>query len=299
MSTQTSHVCPVCVRTVLDSDEGTGCDGPCHRWFHRDCMKISRAEYSKLSGDTSLKWYCSRADCNPGDPISELSIKMTLLLDKFSDLATKDEFKGVKSGILELSKKVDTLTAKLLEFEPRLSAAEGNILKVEAEIKELKERPSAHPDGEELYAEASERSRRLRNVILYNIPEVNSGNKQSHDLNLITKIYTILDLQLPDNIYFSRLGRASSGNDRPIKLILPDEGTALMLLKRFSPEDLVEADGCFSKVSIARDKTLKERRYLNDLRKSLEDRIKAGESNLTIKYVNGIPKIIVKSVSKN
>lgn len=187
---------------------------------------------------------------------------MSLLLDKCSDLATKDEFKAVTSRIMELSKKVYTLTFKLLEFEPRLSAAEDNILKVEAEIKE---RPSAPRDGEELYAEASERSRRLRNVILYSIPEVNVGNKRDHDLNLMTKIYTILDLQLPDSISFSRLGRASE-NDRPIKLILQDKETALKLLKRVSSEDLVESDACFSKVSIACDKTLKERRYLNDLR---------------------------------
>lgn len=185
---------------------------------------------------------------------------MSLLLDKCSDLATKDEFKAVTSGIMELSKKVDTLTFKPLEFEPRLSAAEDNIMKVEAEIKE---HPSAPPDGEGLYAEASERSRRLRNVILYIIPEVNVGNKR--DINLMTKIYTILDLQLPDSISFSRLGRASE-NDRPIKLILQDEETALKLLKRVSSEDLVESDACFSKVSIACDKTLKERRYLNDLR---------------------------------
>lgn len=44
----------------------------------------------------------------------------------------------------------------MIEFEPRLSAAEDNILKVKAEIKE---RPSAPPVGEELYAE--ERSCRL------------------------------------------------------------------------------------------------------------------------------------------
>lgn len=56
---------------------------------------------------------------------------------------------------MELSKNFYTLTSKLLEFEPRLSAVEDNILKVEVEIKELKERPSVPPDGEELYAEAS------------------------------------------------------------------------------------------------------------------------------------------------
>lgn len=88
------------------------------------------------------------------------------------------------------------------------------------------------------------------------------GNKRDHDLNLITKIYTILYLQLPDSISFSRLGRASE-NDRPIKLILQDEETALKLLKRFSSEDLVKSDACFSKVSIARNKTQKERRYLS------------------------------------
>lgn len=300
MSPKSVNVCAVCVKVVLDSDEGICCDGLCVRWFHRDCMKIPRTEYTKLAGDSTLKWYCSRADCKSEDSTAELSNKLSLLISKVSDLATKEEFKEINTGISDLNKKVDVLTAKLSEFEPRLAAAEEGITKMESEIKELKKGSTAPGNEEELFAEMTERARRLRNVIVYNIPESNRKrpeDKKSHDIGMITKIYEILDLQLPNNISFFRLGKAG-GRDRPIKVMFRDEDSVVTLLKRFSSETLSSADDSLSEISVGRDRTQKERQYSAVLRKQMDDRTEAGETNLTIKYLNGIPKI-VKSAPKN
>lgn len=57
----------------------------------------------------------------------------------------------------------------------------------------------------------------------------------------------------------------------------------MKLLKRFSAEELAQADDRFSEISISRDRTQKERLLLNELRQILDRRTKAGESNLTIK----------------
>lgn len=65
----------------------------------------------------------------------------------------------------------------------------------------------------------------------------------------------------------------------------------MKLLRRFSAEELAQADR-FSEILISHDRTQKERLLLNDLRQTLDRRTKAGESNLTIKYINGIPKIV-------
>lgn len=51
-------------------------------------------------------------------------------------------------------------------------------------------------------------------------------------------------------------------------------------------------DSEFSKISIQPDQTLRQRMYMSNLRKSLDQRRENGESNLTIKYFNGIPKIV-------
>lgn len=40
-----TYECPSCVKTVFDTEEGIGCDGPCLRWFHRDCIKVTKSEY--------------------------------------------------------------------------------------------------------------------------------------------------------------------------------------------------------------------------------------------------------------
>lgn len=97
-----------------------------------------------------------------------------------------------------------------------------------------------------------------------------------------------MNLHLPDIISFFRLGK-SGKKDRPIKLVFTDVGNAMKLLKHFSAEELAQADDRFSEILISRDRTQKERLLLNEL--TLDRRTKAGESNLTITYVNGIPKL--------
>lgn len=55
--------CMLCFKEVLDSEDGLECNGPCKRWFHRDCTKTPKFEYAKISSNTNHKWYCNRFDC--------------------------------------------------------------------------------------------------------------------------------------------------------------------------------------------------------------------------------------------
>lgn len=38
-------ICPVCLISV----DGIGCDGDCKRWFHIECVKMLKTEYSKFA----------------------------------------------------------------------------------------------------------------------------------------------------------------------------------------------------------------------------------------------------------
>lgn len=40
--------CPVCIKTVLDFEEGVGCDGVCLRWCHTECINMSKSEYQRI-----------------------------------------------------------------------------------------------------------------------------------------------------------------------------------------------------------------------------------------------------------
>lgn len=42
-------VCIICMRKVLDIEEGLQCENVCARWFHCDCMNITKSYYNNLA----------------------------------------------------------------------------------------------------------------------------------------------------------------------------------------------------------------------------------------------------------
>lgn len=86
-----ANTCLVCVKVVLDSEEGIDCDGICRRWFHRSCMSMSKTEYLRISGNTNVEWYCTRMDYlhTPNQPLTLLTIQMAVVLSKLDDLLSK------------------------------------------------------------------------------------------------------------------------------------------------------------------------------------------------------------------
>lgn len=70
------------------------------------------------------------------------------------------------------------------------------------------------------------------------------------------------------------------------------------LSKGLKSANLADINPALSKISYTRDRTPAERKYLADLMSSFKDRLESGETDFTIKYISGIPKIINKE-SKN
>lgn len=66
-------------------------------------------------------WKCCRVDCTipQSDPLDDLNNKMSLLLNNFSELATKDEFQTVNTNILSMNDSLQKVFARLVEIEPR------------------------------------------------------------------------------------------------------------------------------------------------------------------------------------
>lgn len=79
-----SPSCKVCMKLVLDTEDGILCDSKCNRWFHRVCVNISKADYTQLSKDNNKKWHCNRVDCMPlsEDPIVALTSSLNKLMNK-------------------------------------------------------------------------------------------------------------------------------------------------------------------------------------------------------------------------
>lgn len=65
-------------------------------------------------------------DCNPSssNPIADLSAEASILLDKCSSIATKDEVKKVNDGIDSINTDLEVISGKIEVFQPRLDTAE-------------------------------------------------------------------------------------------------------------------------------------------------------------------------------
>lgn len=269
------------------------CDGDCVRWFHPECVKLSSAEYKSIADGVVKTWKCDRMDClvRSTDPLNDLNVKFTAILNQFQQLATKED---INDGISTLKLDIQTLSDKLDAIEPRLVKVENKTLELEKKIEKLNLGVTNEND---LIAEVNDRSNRARNIIIYKIPECPSNSpeqKKKHDSDKLTTILNAIGLS-HTLVSFFRIGKPSGFSPRPIKLMLSSKEEAFAFFKKFSREDITEVDRSLADVTVSRDRTPKERKHLETLNVELKERIAAGEKNLTIKFINGVPRITEKS----
>jgi len=126
---------------------------------------------------------------------------------------------------------------------------------------------------------------RFRNIILFNIPE-SAMQSNADDKNTISNIFQRIGV-LVDPINCLRLGKLSN-NCRPVRVTLPNQHDVFDDLKnKRKLSDLAN----FKNISISSDKTLLQRKHLKNIINELNARKTSGETNLFIKYINGLPVI--------
>lgn len=89
------------------------------------------------------------------------------------------------------------------------------------------------------------------------------------------------------NLKLRRLGRPTAGRNRPLLIETPSPDIALNILKH-KPDDATFE----SQILFKSDQTQAQQLHLKNLRVELESITKSGDSTKTIKYINGIPKIV-------
>lgn len=147
--------------------------------------------------------------------------------------------------------------------------------------------------NEQIIREVHERKRRENNIIIVGIPELNSTSTQDRilkDESEILGIASMIDknFQKPKKIF--RIGKYTPGKTRRIKVCFDKSEPAMLLLR--------SKDKLPKNVKIYSDQTPAQQKYFYKVKNELSLRMKNGESDLTIRYVNGIPSI-VKSDPKN
>ena len=77
-----NYICPTCEQTVEDDASASntlGCDGACHRWFHRRCVNLSLADFQDISAMDDITWICPscRMDIQSAPAIQNQSVDAT------------------------------------------------------------------------------------------------------------------------------------------------------------------------------------------------------------------------------
>lgn len=149
---------------------------------------------------------------------------------------------------------------------------------------------------EEITMEAVERINRSKNIIVKGIPEQVGDNNQrkAADHKVIADL---VDVIIPRNeitpVEVIRLGKPDANKPRLIKVILPKPDDCKNILRNKHKLNNM----AHKNIKITDDKTPNQLKHLNNLREELKNRISAGEINLTIKYIKGIP--VIKSWSQS
>lgn len=135
-----------------------------------------------------------------------------------------------------------------------------------------------------------DRQNRLKNVLLFNLPESNNSNNETSDLNIVQDILTFLNLNISP-IKIARLGKlpSNSTKPRPLKLCFPYQQAVFDI---FSSQHKLKSNSSWENIRFSSDRTKLQQNHMSELRQELLQRRSEGESNLIIKYVRGIPTIL-------
>jgi chromosome segregation ATPase len=207
---------------------------------------------------------------------------------KFAEL--KDSINLLTSQINDLKTENTTLRTNLSDLNKRIIDLEA-IAHVNSNMDQL---PS-------LLQELSERERCSCNVIVYGIPESSSAlpiDRISNDAILLSEAFQPYLIPLPTNLKSIRLGKPTDRGPRALKVFLSSKETALKLISDFNAVKRSRpVDNVIQPISITRDRTRREREDIRRTYAELDSRKKNGETNIVIKYNNGLPSIASTSRS--
>lgn len=144
--------------------------------------------------------------------------------------------------------------------------------------------------------EVMDRERRSCNLIMYELEEIGDGVAARDSGNDLDKAKAILQSIYPSSgniLSVERIGRKRQNHPRLLKLRLPSKFDALNVLRNKSRYR--------GPVAVRQDLIEKQRDYLKDLKIRLAELHSSGMKKKTIRYVNGIPRIVdgISSGSKN
>lgn len=193
------------------------------------------------------------------------------------------------------------LKTEIAQLKSSKTTTDEKIKVMESDLKQLKSISEILPPSQtsitthgDIVTEVQERLARDKNIIITGIPEINSTNveeRREHDRTEVMKITESFfpGEPTPKVTNLFRLGKYKADTSRPVKVCFENPQIVKVMLRKKTQND---------NIKIYSDQTKCQKEYLNNLREELKKRTDDGETDLTIKYIKGVPKII-KETAKN
>lgn len=252
--------CKDCRAVVVNPIE---CDR-CNIAAHPSC--ISRTNYPALNGKF--------VDCAVSPSVDILASIQAMIQLEFAKVREeikemyRSDLESIRADIQQLSDRIDQIQVKA-EDSTHLALLSSSF------------------SEEDFIEELVDRERRSYNLIFYNLDEpiVNQENARN-DNDLARDILNSL-IPCTANVTTLRLGKKQHGIARPLRITLRSKQDVITALRNKTKYT--------GPVKIYQDQTPKQRKYLKNLQIHLKELKEAGDQSKTIRYINGIPRIVQAS----
>lgn len=246
------------------------------------------------------------SNCNCSQEIQDFRKEITSLLTKFTSTQEetlkfmRENLTEVNSKLNEIKNSTDVLNNEQQIMKSQLSgliekakSSETKIHALESDIAKIKNTEPNIATSENIIQEMKERTIRERNIIIVGVrecKEANTNEAQLYDENEVVSITKSLVNSCPKPAKVFRIGKYNPLKSRSIKVCFESPQTVKLLLRN--------KNQLRKEIKIFSDQTPAQQNYLKTLQEELGRRTANQESDITIKYIRGVPKI-VKNSPKN
>lgn len=234
---------------------------------------------------------CNKSDSSPSikcdNCAKDVHIACARLDADDAQRITRQRARGVKY----FCKKCNS-TDRLAEIRMMLEDISNRL----ASLEKRTPAPAADNMFECVVAEVKDRLHRERNLMIFGVPE----NETEADKPRVEEILNTI--KSPGSVTLAaedirRVGKRSAANNaenkhRPIKVTLRSRGEVVSILRNKAK---LKGVARFRSVNLRGDETPRQRDMLQQCRDHLRERTERGETDLTIRYVDGCPKVIPKN----
>lgn len=275
---------------------GFPCDF-CKRVMCRTCSGIGSTEIRTLILSTrALPYICK--ECVTGFKTAlTLSTRVSALEDALVEIRANSTqlLENFEKQVTEISVEVRNMRASFIssleDIKEDLKIIKENSSGVSAKTNSIDIERAVTAQGNNtnsvLY-EMGERQKRSCNLMVFNLPEPTDKNT-NEDLTKAKSLLEGLVGSPVDILKLTRIGKPNKNGHRSLRLTLQSNEDVLRLLRNKRKLNRSQA------VFIEADLTSGQRNELNSLKAELRRRQQDGEVGLSLRYVNGIPKLVSKN----